>query len=118
MVHTTRSYSDEYGSYNALVPSTYTANLPAPSGMSPNMLTVVLNDPFLANGDPEPRYNPQYSTFQYTFQYMPGTTTYLDTPVLPIAAFTGPSDFPLDAEFPDGTPVVSRADGAGGGPYI
>jgi len=113
-----RVYSDEYGSYNALVPSTYTANLPAPSGMSPNMLTVVLNDPFQANGDPEPRYNPQYSTFQYTFQYMPGTTTYLDTPVLPIAAFAGPSDFPLDAEFPDGTPVVSRADGPGGGPYI
>jgi len=37
-----RTYSDQYGVYNALVPSTYTANLPKPSGMSPNMITVCL----------------------------------------------------------------------------
>jgi len=115
-----RVYGDEFGAYNALVPSTYTTNLPAPSGMSPNMMTVVLNDPFLPNGDPDSQYNSQYSTFSYTFQYMPGTTTYLDTPVLPIAAFAGPNDFPLDGEFPDGTPVIKQVDGpvAGSGPYV
>ncbi len=30
---------------------------------------------------------------------MPGTTTYLDTPVVPIAAFAGPDQFPVDVEF-------------------
>ena len=111
-----RVYSDEYGAYNALVPSTFTANRPAPSGFAPNMLTVVINDPSpRPNGDPEPQYNSLYTTFQYTFQYMPGVTTYLDTPVLPIAAFASPASFPVDAEFPDGTPVVSRVDGTGSG---
>jgi FtsP/CotA-like multicopper oxidase with cupredoxin domain len=106
-------YSDEFGAYNALVPSTYTVNLPSPSGVSPNMLTVCLNDPL------DPQYNLQYSQFCYTFQYMPGTTTYLDTPVLPIAAFAGPDQFPLDCELPDGTPAISRVDGPGNsGPYV
>lgn len=113
--------SDEYGRYNALVPSTYTMNLPMPSGASPNMLTTCMNDP---NG---PLYgsqhNPQYSTFCYTFQYMPGTTTYLDTPVVPVAAFAGPDQFPVDCELPDGTPkiysVTDSADrDAGSGPYL
>ena len=49
---------------------------------------------------------------------MPGVTTYLDTPVLPIAAFASPANFPVDAEFPDGTPVVSRVDGNGVGPWV
>ncbi len=40
-----RTYCDEFGSYNALVPSTFTANVPAPSGMSSNMLTIINNDP-------------------------------------------------------------------------
>jgi FtsP/CotA-like multicopper oxidase with cupredoxin domain len=116
-----RVYSDEFGAYNALVPSTFTANRPIPSGFAPNMLTVVINDPFLANGNPDPSYNSLYTTFQYTFQYMPGVTTYLDTPVLPIAAFASPNSFPLDAEFPDFTPVVSRVDNLTAstvGPYV
>ena len=103
--------TDGYGAYNILVPSTYTANIPAPSGFSPNMLTVVINDPTY---DSVP-HNPAYSQFSYTFQYMPGTTTYLDTPVLPVAAFAGPGQFPVDVEFEDGTPVVSQVDN---GPYV
>lgn len=124
-----RVYSDKYGAYNALVPSTYTANLAIPSGMSPNMLTVCLNDPGPIPDPsnpgeliPDPYFNRQYSQFCYTFQYMPGTTTYLDTPVLPIAAFAGPNQYPLDCEFPDGTPkiayVTNCMNGLGGGPYI
>ena len=116
-----RVYSDEYGAYNALVPSTFSANRPAPSGFAPNMLTVVINDPFLANGNADPQFNSLYSTFQYTLQYMPGVTTYLDTPVLPIAAFASPNSFPVDAEFPNGTPVVSRVDNQTDGtigPYV
>lgn len=103
--------SDMYGAYNALVPSTYTANLPQPSGMSPHMLTVVLNDPT----HPTISHNPKYSQFSYTFQYMPGTTTYLDTPVVPIAAFAGPDQYPVDSEFPDGTPVIKQVVN---GPYV
>lgn len=122
-----RTYSDQYGRYNALVPSTYTANLPMFSGMSPNMLTTCMNspgniDPVTGAFVPDPYFNTQYSTFCYTFQYMPGSTTYLDTPVVPVAAFAGPDQFPLDSEFPDGTPRIDRVtapdNGVGGGPYV
>jgi hypothetical protein len=110
-----RTYSDQYGVYNALVPSTYSANLPQPSGMSPSMISVCLNSPLFADGTPDPGFNPQYSQFCYTFQYMPGTTTYLDTPVIPVAAFAGPGQYPLDCEFADGTPKIKEVTG---GPYV
>ncbi len=120
-----RVYSDEFGTYNALVPSTYTMDRPIPSGVAPNMITVCLNDPGPIP-DPnnpgsfitDPFFNRQYSQFCYTFQYMPGTTTYLDTPVLPIAAFAGADQFPLDCEFPDGTPKIYSVSGPAGGPYV
>ncbi|HNP14820.1 MAG TPA: hypothetical protein PKM33_16310, partial [Mycobacterium sp.] len=87
-----RVYSDRYGTYNALVPSTFAFNVPMPSGVAPNMVNVCLNSPTMK--DPvtgqqvvDPHYNPQYTQYCYTFQYLPGKTTYLDTPVLPIAAF-------------------------------
>jgi large repetitive protein len=122
----TRVYSDRVGNYNALVPSTYTTNIASPSGMSPNMLIACMNDPGpIPDGGGgfivDPNYNPQYTQFCYTFQYMPGTTTYLDTPVLPIAAFAGQNQNPLDCEYPNGTPMISYvsgiANGIGGGPY-
>jgi hypothetical protein len=119
-----RVYTDEWGAYNALLPSTYTVNIGNPSGMSPNMLTACINSAFMP--DPlnpgqtieDPYYNPQYSTFCYTFQYMPGTTTFLDTPVMPTAAHTGANQFPLDCEFPDQTPVIAQVDSVDGGPYL
>ncbi len=113
-----KTLSDQYGRYNFLAPSTITTNLPAPSGMSPNMLTTCMNDPGDDPDNPDPNHNQQYSTFCYTFQYMPGTTTYLDTPVVPVAAFTGADQFPLDCEFPDGTPRIWEARGDAAGPYL
>ena len=110
-----RTYSDQYGVYNALVPSTYTANQAQPSGMAPNMITVSLNSPTRADGTPDPFFNPQYSQFNYTLQYMPGTTTYLDTPVVPVAAFAGPNQYPLDCAFADGTPKIKEVVN---GPYV
>jgi hypothetical protein len=107
----TRTFTDQFGRYNVLVPSTFSANLPEPSGMSPNMLTACINSPVLADGSPDPHFHKQYSHFCYTFQYMPGTTTYLDTPVLPTGAFTGSDAFPVDAELPNSTPVVAQATG-------
>jgi len=113
-----KTLSDQYGTYNFLAPSTITTNLPAPSGMSPNMLTTCMNDPGNDPNNPDPNWNQQYSTFCYNFQYMPGVTTYLDTPVVPVAAFTGPDQFPLDCEFPDGTPRIWEVRGDGIGPYV
>jgi len=122
----TRVYSDEWGNYNALVPSTYTVNIANPSGVSPNMLTTCINDPGPVP-DPanpgamitDPFFNRQYSQFCYTFQFMPGTTTYLDTPVVPVSAFAGPDQFPLDCELQDGTPKIYSVTGPNGsGPYV
>ena len=46
---------------------------------------------------------------------MPGSTTYLDTPVVPIAAFAGPGQDGLDCEYPEGTPVIWTVSGIGNG---
>lgn len=114
-----RVYSDEYGSYNALLPSTWTANTPNPSGYTPNMMAVCVNDsgtvpnpdfpasssvPFLQ----DPFYDKNHSTTCFTFQYMPQSTTYLDTPVVPQAAFAGLPQYPVDCEQPTTTPAIAK----------
>jgi hypothetical protein len=101
-----RVYADENGRYNLVVPSTFTTNLPQPSGMSPNMLVSCMNDAG-TGPEPDPYWNPQFSQFCYTFQYMPGAITYLDTPVEPIAAFASPITFPVDCERPATTPMIA-----------
>jgi hypothetical protein len=118
-----RVYSDEWGQYNSLVPSTWTSYIPAPSGVSPNMLTVHLNHPGPIESPPgsgifvpDTNYNPAYAQIATSFDFWPGKTTYVDTPILPIAAFAGRG--PLDCEVPDGTPVISQVDGPAGGPWV
>jgi len=120
-----RVYSDRYGMYNALVPSTFSYNIPIPSGVSPNMVQACLNSPYMPDpANPgqfklDPHFNKSYTQFCYTFQYLPGKTTYLDTPVLPIAAFAGPQQFPLDCEAPSTTPEIrSVTNAAGQGPWV
>lgn len=119
-----RVYSDQYGGYNVLVPSTYRINAPIPSGVGPGMVTVALNSPGPIESPPgsghfirDPFYNPAYTVFRLTFDLQPGRTTYLDTPVLPIGAFAANLGL-LDCEFPSGTPVISQVDGPGGGPFV
>lgn len=120
-----RTYSDQWGAYNMLTPSSFLVNPPTPSGYGPNMLVTCINDPgpIPDPADPtgqrritDPAYDSGYSNFCYTFPYMPGQATYLDTPVLPIAAFaagyTPPDCAPQDAD-----PVVARVDGAGPGQF-
>jgi hypothetical protein len=55
------TYTDKWGTYNAIVPSAFRINTPMPSGVSPNMLQVCLNAPTMqdAAGDwvPEPGHN-------------------------------------------------------------
>jgi hypothetical protein len=94
--------------------------------MSPNMLRVCLNPATMPDPNdatsviPEPHFNRSYGQVCLAFQYLPGTTTYLDTPVLPVAAFAGQDQFPVDCESPSLTPVISRVMGMSthGGPYI
>jgi hypothetical protein len=126
-----RVYSDQWGNYNGLVPSTWEVNVPNPSGYSPNMLVLCMNDPGpiaeidAATGLPtgrkvmDPQYNPGFSNFCYTWPFMPGRTTYLDTPVLPVSAFADGYN-PPDCAYPDSTPAIRRADGSGAafGPYV
>ena len=81
----TRTYTDQYGMYNALVPTTYTINPPEPSGVSPSILSACINPPTMPGPGgavvPDPHFQKQYSHFCYPLQYLPGKTTYLDTPV-------------------------------------
>ncbi|MFV2055151.1 MAG: hypothetical protein ACC707_01745 [Thiohalomonadales bacterium] len=117
-----KTYTDEYGRYNALVPSTYTVNIASPSGVQPHMLQACINDgtPDLLTLDVDPNYRANYSTTCYAMQFMPGSTSYLDTPVVPIAAFAGPEQFPVDCEIPTLEPEIAKVDvPAGGvGPYV
>jgi len=101
----TRTHGDQYGKFNARLPSTVSANLPQPSGMSPNMLTSCMNDVH------DPFHDSRYSQFCYQFQYMPGATTYLDTPVLAISAFAGKDNFPLDCQLPEAMPAIASVTG-------
>ena len=108
-----RVYADEWGTYSGLVPSTMTANVPIPTGNSPSVMTLCMNDPGPIP-DPanpgqtmiDPNFLKQFSQFCYTLSYLQGTTTYLDTPVVPVAAFSGLTVDQLDCEFVDGTPKV------------
>jgi hypothetical protein len=129
-----RVYSDQFGRYNAVLPSTYSVNLPMPSGLSPNMLRECINDagpipnPEYTPGSElpqfiiDPAFDPKLSQSCYTWQFIPGAITYLDTPVVPIAAFTVPPTFPPDCEQESGTPVVASVQrsptNGGGGPFV
>lgn len=118
-----RVYSDQWGAYNLMLPSSWLVNPPTPSGYGPNMLVNCINDPgpiLDRNGKliTDPAYNPAYSNFCYTNPFMPGQATYLDTPVLPIAAFAAGNN-PADCAYPDATPAILRVDTQDGfGPYV
>ncbi len=109
-----RVYADEFGHYNALLPSTHNINVPSPSGVGPNMITMVLNDPVKPDGAIDPWYNPDYSVTPWTFNYQPGTTTYTDTPLVPVAAFTT-AETRLDTNQADKGPVIGEVYGSGPG---
>jgi hypothetical protein len=132
----TRVYTDEWGQYETMIPSSFTFAATDPSGIAPAILTVNLNDPGpiplidnvtgLAVTDPstgqpkmitDPFYDPGYIQFASKWDVWPGRTVIIDTPILPIAAFTQ-AHGKLDCEFPDGTPVIAQVSGSAGGPYV
>ncbi len=121
----TRVYGDQWGAYNGLYFSSWEVNPPNPTGYAPQMSVACMNDPGpILDTDPtspthgqmitDPAYNPAYSNFCYETPFMPGFTAYMDTPVVPVQAFADHYNLP-DAEYPDGTPVIKRADFTGNG---
>ena len=125
-----RTYADEFGCYEAMLPSTYNAAVPCPSGFAPTMLTVILNDPSMPADPahpegvrvPDPYYNPGYTICPVVLEYYPGKVNYADTPIVPIGAFVGGPNGQLDVEPPAGTPVIKSVTGTlvdtNAGPYV
>jgi hypothetical protein len=110
----TTVHSDINGIFEVLLPSTYTRNVPTPSGVAPGMYQVIGNDP----GDPDKpntSYNPDYQTLKLVFDVWPGKTTYADValfPITPFVAVPGGDQFtqPPDCTSPVGTPELFRVD--------
>lgn len=107
-----RTYADEFGTYTSMLPSSYSINVPTPSGVSPNMITVVLNDPMLPDGTPDPYYDPTYSVSPWTRNLHPATTHYADTPIVPIRAFAA-AGTGFSTAAVSGTPGIRSVDGPG-----
>ncbi|HYM05341.1 MAG TPA: DUF1565 domain-containing protein [Terriglobales bacterium] len=125
----TRVYSDHWGEYNGLTYSSWEVNPPDITGYSPAVMVQCMNDPgpIIDNnpgsttfGQPitDPLFNPMYSDFCYENPFMPGTTTYNDTPVTPTEAFVGAGYNNPDCAYPDSTPAVKEVDGDAIGPWV
>jgi hypothetical protein len=134
-----RVYADQWGIYNGLYYSSWEVNPPNPTGYAPQMAIDCMNDPgptprrnalgqYLkgttivstpdqADQITDPSYNPAYSNFCYEQPFMPGFTTYMDTPVIPTQAFADGYNLP-DSEYPDGTPAVDSVYGDVHGPWV
>ena len=127
-----RVYADQWGIFNGLNYSTWAVNPPNPTGYIPQMMIACMNDPGPI-ADPsgaidaatgkvrmitDPEYNPAYSDFCYEQPFMPGFTTYMDTPVVPTQAFADGYNLP-DSEYPDATPAInSVVNTSSHGPWV
>jgi hypothetical protein len=113
-----RVYTDQWGVFNGLTYSTWEVNPPNPTGYAPQMMVTCMNDAG-TGPTPDPLYNPAYSQFCYEIPFMPGQTQYMDTPVIPTAAFAGAGYNNPDCDYPDATPAISEVDGGTGiGPWV
>ncbi|MHB8721757.1 MAG: choice-of-anchor D domain-containing protein [Steroidobacteraceae bacterium] len=116
---TNRVYADQWGAYNGMTYSTWEVNPPNPTGYSPTMMVLCMNDPgpildtrtaasILAGSMiTDPAYTQGYSQFCYELPFMPATTQYLDTPVVPTSAFAGAGYNNVDCAYPTLTPAIS-----------
>ena len=80
----TTIYTDQDGYYEVLLPSSYTALCPIPSGVCPGMYILRMNDPGSVS-EPNPSYRTNYLTEPFVFDAWPGKMTHTDTPVDPIS---------------------------------
>ena len=135
-----RVYADHWGAYDGMTYSTWEVNPPNPTGYAPTVMVTCMNDPGpildtrqtilnpagVAVANPtlgkmitDPAYTPGYSQFCYELPFMPGTTQYLDTPVVPTSAFAGAGYNNPDCAYPDATPAVAEVDSQDGiGPWV
>jgi hypothetical protein len=118
-----RVYADQWGSYDGMTYSTWEVNPPNPTGYSPTMMVFCMNDPGPIPGPvgtmiTDPAYTYGYSQFCYELPFMPGTTQYLDTPVVPTSAFAGAGYNNVDCSYPDATPAIAEVDGDQVGPWV
>lgn len=120
-----RGYTDEWGQYNMLVPSTYWTDTPNPTGVSPHMVNIILNPPYMADPvtrqidprRPEPFWKPGYPSNQpFPMDLWPGKITYADTPMVPIRPQV--DALTVDCTIPDATPTISEVNGPAGGPWV
>ena len=129
-IEISRTYSDQWGLFNGLNYSTWEVNPPNPTGYAPTMMVTCMNDPGPIHTNPldltsplitDPLYNPSYSQFCYEIPFMPGQTQYMDTPIVPTAAFAEGYNLP-DCSYPDGTPAIASVlgdtSGGGAGPWV
>ncbi|WP_158247192.1 right-handed parallel beta-helix repeat-containing protein [Geothermobacter hydrogeniphilus] len=107
------TYSDEFGTYEFLAPGTYSVDQASPSGVTLSMLNIILNDPLMQDpANPtgprisDPHFDPNYAITPWVFQFEPGRTSYIDSPIVPTAAFVGYPSTSLDVNPADGVPVI------------
>jgi Bacterial Ig domain len=117
-----RVYADQFGAYTGLNYSTWEVNPPNPTGYSPTMMVMCMNDAGPIPGPngqmiTDPLYQSGYSQFCYELPFMPGQTGYFDTPVVPTSAFQGGYNT-ADCSYPDTTPAIKEVDGDGVGPWV
>jgi hypothetical protein len=127
-----RFYTDQWGHFDGLIPSTYTIFTPNPLGMSAGIYRVLPNDPGpILDTNPlsathgqyitDPWFNPGYSQgepgIRENWDFYAGTTTFIDTIVLPIAGFSQ-NAVHLNCDFVDATPEVAWANFNGQGPLV
>jgi hypothetical protein len=135
-----RVYADQWGAYNGMTYSTWEVNPPNPTGYSPTMMVMCMNDPgpildtrqtilgptgtqianpTLGKVVNDPAFTSGYSQFCYELPFMPETTQYLDTPVVPTSAFAGAGYNNVDCSYPTLTPSIKEVDGdTGVGPWV
>ena len=134
-----RGYTDQWGHFEGLAPSTYTIFTPNPLGMSQAMYTVQVNDPgpIVQNswltgipikcdgGQPagsicvtDPFFNPTYGqeTIRENWDFTSGRITFIDTIVIPVAAVI--SRIPANCDFVNRTPEILQVDSTGIGPIV
>jgi hypothetical protein len=111
-----RTYTDEWGIFETLVPSSFTTNIPNPTGVSPHIVKIVLNHPGFDITKPDVWYKANYPTVVWKIDVWPGKITYSDTPIIPIRPNIDAAN--LDCNPQDGTPAISQVNGPAGGPWI
>jgi hypothetical protein len=132
-VEVNRVYTDQWGKFNALVPSNYYIAPPIPLGLALSMISIFPNDPGPIdittkractaatrpqNCVTDPWFNPAYGqeVIRENWEFYPGRTTFVDTIVIPISGFVE-NRIPLNCDYPDGTPIINSVNGPEGGPY-